>query len=351
MRGMQIKAGQELLHYRLTEKLGEGGMGVVWKAVDTTLDREVAVKFLPDAFASDPERLARFQREAKLLASLSHPNIATVHGLHEVETSTGSVRFLAMELVAGEDLSQRLARGAMTVESVMRVGVEVASALEVAHAQGVIHRDLKPANVVVSAEGKAKVLDFGLAKTIESSASSDPSSLSMSPTVTSAGTVAGVILGTAAYMSPEQARGRPVDRRSDLWSLGCLLYECLTGRGLFGGETVSDSLAAILRKDPDWSALPAETPAIVRRLLQRLLARDPARRMQDAGDVRLELEEAIADPRGAGLGIDSAGQGRPHRARHGASVSPGVSPRSRWSLRSPSWRRAGRPASLHSGSA
>ena len=293
---MAIEAGQNLLHYRLIEKIGEGGMGVVWKAVDTTLDREVAIKMLPAAFTDDPERLARFEREAKLLASLNHANIAAVHGLHD----DAGTRFLAMELVPGEDLSQRLERGALTVERVLRIGAEVAAALEAAHAQGVIHRDLKPANIVVTPEGQAKVLDFGLAKAVEPVGGGSASkSASMSPTMTSAGTVAGMILGTAGYMSPEQARGKPVDRRTDLWSLGCVLYECLAGRRLFDGETVSDSLAAILRKDPDWSALPDETPPLLRRLLRRLLTRDPSRRTQDAGDVRLELEEIIADPRAA----------------------------------------------------
>ena len=291
---MPIEAGQQLLHYRLIEQIGEGGMGVVWKAVDTTLDREVAIKVLPPAFTDDPERLARFEREAKLLASLNHANIAAIHGLHDAE----GTHFLAMELVPGEDLSQRLERGALTVERALRVGVEIAAALEAAHAQGVIHRDLKPANIVVTPEGQAKVLDFGLAKAVEpAGGGSAPTSASMSPTMTSAGTVAGMILGTAGYMSPEQARGKAVDRRTDLWSLGCVLYECLTGRRLFAGETVSDSLAAILRKEPEWSVLPDETPPLLKRLLRRMLARDPTRRAQDAGDVRLELEEIIADPR------------------------------------------------------
>jgi serine/threonine protein kinase len=290
---MPIEAGQQLLQYRLIEQIGEGGMGVVWKAVDTALEREVAIKVLPHAFTADPERLARFEREARLLASLNHPNIAAIHGLHESD----GVKFLAMELVAGEDLSLRLKRSALSVERTLRVGTEVAAALEAAHAQGVVHRDLKPANIVTTPEGQAKVLDFGLAKTIEPAAgASGPTSVSMSPTMTSTGTVAGMILGTAGYMSPEQARGKLVDRRSDLWSLGCVLYECLTGRQLFEGETVSDSLAAILRKDPDWSALPDDTPPLLGRMLRRLLARDPARRMQDAGDVRLELEDIVAAP-------------------------------------------------------
>jgi serine/threonine-protein kinase len=280
-----VEPGQELLHYRLVEKIGEGGMGVVWKAVDTTLDREVAIKVLPEGFASDTERLARFEREAKLLASLNHPNIATIHGLHE----TGGRHFLAMELVPGEDLSARLARGALPVDEALDVAAQIAEALVAAHDAGVIHRDLKPANVKLSPDGKIKVLDFGLAKGIERRDGSG--SLSMSPTVTSAGTLPGVILGTASYMSPEQARGKVVDRRTDLWSFGCVLYEMLTGKRAFDGETASDVVARILQTEPDLELLPAETSDAVRRLLRRCLAKDPGRRMRDAGDARLEIEE------------------------------------------------------------
>ncbi len=305
-----MQPGRNLLHYRIVDKLGEGGMGVVWKAVDTTLGREVAIKVLPAVFSQDPERLARFEREARLLASLNHPNIATVHGLHEAE----GVRFLAMELVEGEDLAARLERGRLPVDEALRFGVQIASALEAAHSQGVVHRDLKPANVVLTPDGRAKVLDFGLAKAVEPDAASASGSVSMSPTMTSAGSVSGMILGTAAYMSPEQARGKPVDRRADLWSFGGLLYECLTGVRLFAGETVSDSLAAILRKDPDWSALPADTPPMVRLALRRCLTRDPVKRLQDAGDLRLELEQAIEDPRGEFLGLAPAGAAAAERS-------------------------------------
>jgi len=300
-----METGQQLLHYRLTDKLGEGGMGVVWKAIDTNLDREVAIKILPELFARDPERLARFEREAKLLASLNHPNIATVHGLHECDGQ----RFLAMELVQGEDLAVHLAQGSMDVDEALKVGAQVAAALEAAHSQGVVHRDLKPANVVLTPEGVAKVLDFGLAKVADPSAVSGATSIGMSPTITSLGTVAGMILGTAAYMSPEQARGKPVDRRTDMWSFGCLLHECLTGKQLFRGETVSDSLAAILRKDPDWSDLPTRTPPLVRLLLRRSLNRDPRQRLQDAGDARIELEQAIEDPQSLTLGFGPAEPG------------------------------------------
>src|SRR5262245_53999195 len=236
-------------HYRLDEKIGEGGMGVVWKATDTNLDRLVAIKILPEVFSEDPERLARFEREAKLLASLNHPNIDVIHGLHHAQ----GVRFLAMELVQGEDLAQRLQRGAMPLEEAIAVARQIADALEAAHESGVVHRDLKPANIQITPEGKVKVLDFGLAKAFESdSASGSPS---LSPTVTSAGTRAGMILGTAAYMSPEQARGRSVDRRTDIWAFGCVLLEMLTARQIFGGETISDSMAAVLRAEPDWKVL------------------------------------------------------------------------------------------------
>ena len=299
---MGIEAGSQLLHYRLTEKVGEGGMGAVWKATDTTLGRDVAVKFLPQLFVDDPERRARFEREAKLLASLNHPNVAAVYGLHEDQ----GVYFLVMELVAGEDLQAHLQRGALSVERTLDIAAQMASGIEAAHDNGVIHRDLKPANVIVTPEGRVKLLDFGLAKGFERDpGSNDPS---MSPTMTSAGTVAGMILGTAAYMSPEQARGKPVDRRTDLWSFGCVVYECLTGVRLFEGDTVSDSLAAILRKDPDWSLLPEATPPLVRLMLRRCLARDLGKRLRDAGDARLELEQAVEDPR-----VETPSPGAPSR--------------------------------------
>jgi len=306
---MAVEPGGMLSHYRLVEKIGEGGMGVVWKAVDTTLNRAVAIKILPDLFSGDPERLLRFEREAKLLASLNHANIATVHGLHRAPAADGGseVRFLVLEIVEGEDLATRLQRGPLPIDEAVAVAVQIAAALEAAHSQGIVHRDLKPANIALTPDGRAKVLDFGLAKAMEPDAASRSGRQSLSPTITSAGTAAGVILGTAAYMSPEQARGRPVDRRSDIWSFGCVLYECLTGVQLFRGETVSDSLAAILRKDPDWSTLPAGTPPLLRLLLRRCLTRDPAKRLQDAGDARIELVAAIDDPHGTTLGLPGPG--------------------------------------------
>jgi Tol biopolymer transport system component len=272
----------------LVEKIGEGGMGVVWRALDTTLDREVAIKILPEAFATDTERLARFEREAKLLAALDHPNIASVFGLHESE----GVRFLAMELVPGEDLEHLLGRGAIPPDEAVEIGQQVAAALEAAHESGVVHRDLKPANVRIAPDGRARVLDFGLAKAVEVGPASGHSP-ALSPTVTSAGTMAGVILGTAAYMSPEQARGKPVDRRTDVWSFGCLLYELLTGRQAFGGETVTDVLASIVQREPDWGTLPPATHAGIGRLLQRCLRKDPRERLRDMGDVGLMLGESM----------------------------------------------------------
>ena len=279
-----LASGQQILHYRLSEKLGEGGMGVVWKATDTTLDRQVAIKVLPAAFAADPERMARFEREARLLASLNHPNIATVFSVHTVE----GVRYLTMELVPGDDLVQRIAAGPTPVAEAIEIARQIALALEAAHDSGVIHRDLKPANVRITPEGRVKVLDFGLAKALEASTSSP--ALSQSPTF--AGTMAsGMIIGTAAYMSPEQARGKPVDRRADIWAFGVVLYELLTGRRVFEGETISDTLAAVLRAEPDRALLPADLPRAVRALIDRCLEKTPHRRLRDIGEAVLLLED------------------------------------------------------------
>jgi len=281
--------GRTLAQYTVLEKIGEGGMGEVWKARDTALNREVAIKVLPEAFAQDRERLARFEREAQLLAALNHPNLATVHGLHEER----GIRFLAMEWVPGGDLARRLSRGPVPVQDALEIAAQVAAALEAAHDQGVVHRDLKPSNVMVTPDGKAKVLDFGLAFSMVGESGSGPGLLSQSPTIASPITAHGVILGTAAYMSPEQARGKPVDRRTDMWAFGCVLYEMLTGHLLFAGETVSDCVARILTAEPDWDRLPAETPSPVRKLIRRCLTRDPARRQQGAGDARVVLEEVL----------------------------------------------------------
>jgi len=280
-----MQPGQTLAHYSVVEKIGQGGMGEVYRAQDTKLRREVALKLLPIEFTDDPERMARFEREARSLAALQHPNIATIYGLENADGRT----FLAMELVEGEDLSQRLARGPMTVPEALSLTAQVAAGLEEAHEHGLIHRDLKPANVMVRDDGQVKILDFGLAKAYAGDAL-DQQEISASPTLTAAMTGMGVILGTAAYMSPEQARARPVDRRADIWALGVILFEALTGRRLFSGETVSDTLAAVLRQEPDWDALPADLPAPAKALLRRCLDRDPRRRLRDAGEVRIAFE-------------------------------------------------------------
>jgi serine/threonine-protein kinase len=290
---VNLAAGTTLAHYRITAELGSGGMGEVWRATDSRLGREVALKVLPEEFAENPERMARFEREAKVLASLNHSNIATLFGLETVESKTGrgtgTGTFLAMELVEGEDLSERIRRGPIPIDEAIPIAEQIAEALEAAHEQGIVHRDLKPANIKITDDGTVKVLDFGLAKAWENEMGD--SSLSLSPTVTKA-TAAGVILGTAAYMSPEQARGKKVDRRADIWAFGVVLWEMLTGRKLFEGETVTDVLADVLRADIDIEALPTETPLPVRRLVRRCLERDPLSRLRDIGDARLELGDS-----------------------------------------------------------
>jgi len=285
--------GQTLSHYRVTAALGAGGMGEVYRATDTTLGRDVAIKVLPPEVAQDSERLGRFQREAHLLASLNHPHIAAIYGLEEADGKP----FLALELVLGEDLKDRLARGAIPVDEALEIAEQIAEALEEAHNKGIVHRDLKPANVKLAPDGTVKVLDFGLAKAWSGEApdgSSPPAALSQSPTMANTGTVAGVILGTAAYMSPEQARGKPVDKRADVWSFGVLLWEMLTGRTLFAGDTVTDVIASLVKEEPDLAALPKATPPAVRRLIARCLRKDPRTRLPDIGAARLELQDVRA---------------------------------------------------------
>src|SRR5262245_39434865 len=260
---MSLEAGSRLGPYRRLSPLGAGGMGEVFRAEDTKLHREVALKVLPEAFARDAERMARFEREAQVLASLNHPNIAAIHGLEESD----GVRALVMELAEGSMLSERIARGALPFDEALAVARQIAEALECAHESGIIHRDLKPDNIKVRDDGTVKVLDFGLAKALGSGAPDSGASLSMSSEITAMGTQPGVILGTAPYMSPEQAKGRAVDKRTDIWAFGCVLYEMLAGRRAFGGDTVTDVLAAITRAEPDWKALPKDTPPAIRRLL------------------------------------------------------------------------------------
>jgi serine/threonine protein kinase len=285
---VSLTPGTRLGPYEITAKIGVGGMGEVWCATDTNLGRQVAIKILPDAFAHDPERLARFEREAKTLASLNHPNIAQIYGLEK----TDSIGALVMELVEGPTLADRLAHGPLPVDEALPIAKQIAEALEAAHEQGIVHRDLKPANIKVREDGTVKVLDFGLAKALESAPHS--SDASRSPTITSpAMTRMGVILGTAAYMSPEQASGTPADKRADIWAFGCVLFEMLTGRRAFAGDTVPDTIAGILEREPEWSALPGATPPTVKRLLTRCLEKNRKRRLQPIGDARIEVEDAL----------------------------------------------------------
>ena len=292
---MPVAAGTKLGTYEVVSAIGAGGMGEVYQAHDTKLGRDVAIKVLPEAFAHDPERLSRFQREAKMLAALNHPNIATIHGL---EQSNGT-SYLVMELVSGENLADRIKReGAVPVEESLTIAKQIAEALEAAHEKGIIHRDLKPANVKVTPEGKVKVLDFGLAKAFAGDgATEDPTN---SPTLSMAATMQGVILGTAAYMSPEQAKGKAVDKRTDIFAFGSVLYELLTGKQAFHGEDVGDILAAVVKSEPDWNRLPEATPLTIKILLRRCLRKDKRQRLSDATDVRIEIEDAIAAPKDSG---------------------------------------------------
>src|ERR1700674_2969505 len=292
---MALASGTRLGSYEITAPIGAGGMGEVYQAHDTKLGRDVAIKVLPEAFAHDAERLSRFQREAKMLAALNHPNIATIYGLEQ----SGGTSYLVMELVSGETLAERVKRdGAVPIEEALDIAKQIAEALEAAHEKGIIHRDLKPANVKVTLEGKVKVLDFGLAKAFEGDAASED--MSNSPTLSMAGTMHGVILGTAGYMSPEQAKGKAVDKRTDIFAFGAVLYELLTGKQAFHGEDVGDILAAVVMREPDWTALPAKIPSTIRTLLSRCLRKDKRQRISDASDVRIEIEDAIAAPKDSG---------------------------------------------------
>ncbi len=292
---MSLASGSRIGPYEVTAPIGAGGMGEVFRAKDTKLGRDVAIKVLPAAFAQDPERLARFEREARVLASLNHTNIAHVYGFESATLPDGSVaHFLAMEMVEGEDLAERLKRGAIPIDESIAIARQIAEGLEEAHEKGIVHRDLKPANVKLTPDGKVKVLDFGLAKAYESTGTSNEPDVSRSPTMTRQGTEAGMILGTAGYMSPEQARGKAVDKRADIWSFGVVLFEMLTGTRAFAGETVSDTLAAVLMREIDWKALPVTTPPSVERLLRRCLDRDVRHRLQAIGEARIVLETPMS---------------------------------------------------------
>ena len=281
--------GQTIAHYTITEKIGQGGMGEVYRATDTKLKRDVALKILPESFAQDPQRMGRFQREAEVLASLNHPNIAGIHGLEQ----EGSTHAIAMELVEGDTLAARISKRPIPVEEALKIALQIAEALEAAHEKGIIHRDLKPANVIVTPGGTAKVLDFGLAKAMDPEPTSQ-AELSQSPTLTMQATQAGIILGTAAFMSPEQVRGEEVDKRADIWSFGVCLFQMLTGHLPFKGPSLSDTLASVLKVEPDWSKLPTVSDEI-QRLMRRCLAKDRDRRLRDIGDAILEIDESFGE--------------------------------------------------------
>jgi Tol biopolymer transport system component len=311
-----LTQGIQLGVFRIHSPLGKGGMGEVYRATDTRLNRDVAIKVLPEEVAGNAERLARFEREARLLAALNHPNIAQVFGFEGAAQSDGSsIHFLAMELVPGQDLAERLLHGPIPIDETINLARQVAGALEQAHETGIVHRDLKPANIKVTPDGTVKVLDFGLAKA-DSEEHAGPVDLSHSPTFAQTRTQAGVILGTAAYMSPEQVRGKPVDRRTDIWAFGAVLYEMLAGQRLFAGDTVSDLLAAVLREDPKWAALPSGTPPTLAALLRRCLERDPKRRLRDIGEARIALDDIAA-------GVTDV-------AVHAAAAASGPSRRQTW---------------------
>jgi eukaryotic-like serine/threonine-protein kinase len=299
---MVLASGTKLGPYEIQAALGAGGMGEVYRASDTKLKREVALKVLPELLANDAQRAARFEREAQLLASLNHSHIAHLHGLEEAN----GIRALVMELVEGPSLAERIAQGPIPLEEALPLAKQIAEALEYAHDRGIIHRDLKPANINLTPDGQVKVLDFGLAKALE--ADVPEASISTSPTISAAATRAGMLLGTAAYMSPEQAKGRPVDRRADIWAFGCVLFEMLAGKPAFGGETITDTLAAVVRAEPEWQQLPDKIPGSIRELLHRCLVKDPKQRLQAIGEARIVLDKYLTNP-----GADIAVAGGPRK--------------------------------------
>jgi serine/threonine protein kinase len=288
---MAVTPGTRLGSYEIVAALGAGGMGEVYRARDTRLGREVALKILPDAFTHDPDRIARFQREAQVLASLNHPNIAHIYGVEE----SGGVSALVLELVDGPTLADRIAKGPIPLDEALPLARQISEALEAAHEQGIVHRDLKPANIKVRSDGQVKILDFGLAKAMDLTAGSSPS-VSVSPTITTPVMMTGVgmILGTAAYMSPEQARGKSADKRADIWAFGAVLFEMVTGHRAFPGEDITDTIVSVVSKDPDWRALPASAPVGLRLLLTRCLKKDVRTRLQAIGDARVQIEELLS---------------------------------------------------------
>jgi len=316
---MALTPGSRLGDFEIRERIGVGGMGEVWLARDGRLGREVAIKVLPEPLATDADRLARFEREARLLASLNHPNVATIHGVDQI----GDVCFLVLELVKGDSLARRVAEGPLPVREALSIARQIAAGMEAAHESGVIHRDLKPANVCLTPDGTAKVLDFGLAKSLAGGPAGSDVTRTLSQSDSFEVTSAGVVLGTTAYMSPEQARGRPIDRRTDIWAFGCVLFELLTGRRPFVGEDATEVLASILKQEPDWELLPAEASERVRSLLHRCLEKDPMQRLRDIGDARIMLEEELglrADP-ASGVGRRAAAPAaRPVRRVGGAGL-------------------------------
>jgi eukaryotic-like serine/threonine-protein kinase len=340
---MAVGPGTRVGPYEILSAIGAGGMGEVYRARDAKLGRDVALKVLPEAFARDAERMARFQREAKVLASLNHPNIASIYGLED----SGTTHALVMELVEGPTLADRLKSGPIPISEALPIAKQICEALEYAHERGIVHRDLKPANVKVTADDAVKVLDFGLAKAVQDKALSSENAhiddllhrmenllegdtasteIANSPTLSEIMTRPGILLGTAAYMSPEQAKTKPVDRRADIWAFGCVLYEMLTGKQTFTGETVTDTLAAVIMKDPDWSRLPVGTPMRVRVLLQRCLQKDPKQRLQAIGDARISLDEVLAgapDPTSAGSVVHPTRKG-PYWVLGGIAMLLGV---------------------------
>ena len=313
---MALTVGSRLGHYDVTALIGEGGMGQVYRATDTQLGRDVALKILPDAFAADPDRLARFQREAQVLASLNHPGIAAIYGIEKSDDTQA----LVLELVEGPTLADRIAKGPIPLDEALPIAKQIAEALEAAHEAGVIHRDLKPANIKVREDGTVKVLDFGLAKALDPNPEGDPS---QSPTLTVAATKMGVILGTAAYMSPEQARGKPVDKRADIWAFGAVLFEMLTGAKPFPGDDVSQTLARVIDRDPDWDALSKTLPPALNTYMRRCLHKDPRQRVRDIGDMRLAMEGGFATTVST-LADQVVPLPQPARWRHALSLALGT---------------------------